>query len=279
MGRDADVEGALPPASLDEFTWSHARAVDANPVRIQGVPGAVEAPQDERFLFYRGLGNFEPPVKVTASAGPAGYAGGVTLENRDANSGVGAVFVLDVDGESGAFEVIPEGIAPSGSLTRGAPSAKAKPLEAYADDLAAAMTTELDRTGLYHDEAVAMVNTWRRQWFKTPGVRVLYLAPQAWTDAQIPAQLTPAPDELLRVMVIRVEVITPADEDTDMKYAGGLEESGAAHDTAVQHFLSLGRFAEPRLRRALTNVGQPMPIAEAFLSSIVAPATDLASGE
>ena len=48
------------------------------------------------------------------------------------------------------------------------------------------------------DEAVAMVSTWKRQWFATPGVRVLYLIPQAWTDASIPLTVSPAPEELVR---------------------------------------------------------------------------------
>src|SRR6185436_20945054 len=87
------------------------------------------------------------------------------------------------------------------------------------DSLAAAVTAALDETGLFHDEAVAMVNTWKRQWFRTPGVRVLYLMPQALTDAAIPLTITPPPEEVRRVMMIRVEVITPELEQADAAMA------------------------------------------------------------
>src|SRR5207253_2073836 len=132
-------------------------------------------------------------------------------------------------------------------------------LDAYAQDLAKAMVTELDKAGLYHDESVAMVKTWARQWFRTPGVRVLYLAPQAWTDAQIPLTIDPAPQELVRVMVMRVEALTPVLEHADMEAMKSLGGTDATRAQAAAHFQGLGRFAEPRLRRAISQAGELAP--------------------
>jgi hypothetical protein len=115
--------------------------------------------------------------------------------------------------------------------------------------LAAKVTEVLEQSGLYHDESLAMVNTWRRQWFLTPGLRLLYLAPTAWIDAVIPLTVSPVPDSVVRTMVIRVELLTPETEAEDRASLQLLTENPAL---GRARFAALGRFAEPRLRRALT---------------------------
>ena len=264
----------LTEASLDRYTWSHARAVDANALHVQTTQGA----QDERFLFYRGLGNFPIDVTVAAQQGAAGLDGGLLLTNRDPARPVGAVFVLRVEQDKAAFVVQPSGIAPSGALVRSAPVAN-QPLDVYAADLAKTMVAELDKAGLYHDESVAMVKTWARQWFRTPGVRVLYLAPQAWTDAQIPLTITPRPAELVRVMVIRVEAITPLLEQADLAALQQLGAVGTTQSTGSAHFTSLGRFAEPRLRRAIALTKATPPAANALLGTLAGADVSGRSGE
>jgi hypothetical protein len=159
------------------------------------------------------------------------------------------------------------GLAPRGSLEETAPAAT-QSLDAYSQDLAKAMVGELDKAGLYHDESIAMVKTWARQWFRTPGVRVLYLAPQAWTDAQIPLTITPQPAEFVRVMVIRVEALTPALEQDDVAAVTKLAGNDSARAEGDAHFKSLGRFAEPRLRRALAQTAQAPAAATQLLDTI-----------
>jgi hypothetical protein len=269
LGRDASP--TVPEASLDQFTWSYARAVAANPVRIAGVPGATTEDQNEKFLFYRGLGNFQLPVTATAPD-----AGHVSLQNVYGEA-IGRVFVMNVGADAGAFDVHAEGIGAGAKLETSVPSADGLAIDDFADALAGEVTTALDATGLYHDEALAMVSTWRRQWFKTPGVRLLYLVPQAWTDASIPLTVTPAPDATVRVMMIRVEVLTPDMESEDTGYAAMLADPTTA-GAADAHFTALGRFAEPRLRRALALLGDPT-YAEAYLASIATANTHAAAGE
>lgn len=245
------AKAVLPEADVTKFTWSHARDVEANSIRVKN---GAQGPQDERFLFYRGLGNFPLDVKVAAQPAADGSDGGLVLTNLDAAQKVGAVFVLRVESDKAAFVVKPAGIAPNGSLTESAPPAT-QPLDVYAQALAKAMVGELDKAGLYHDESVAMVKTWARQWFRTPGVRVLYLAPQAWTDAQIPLSIEPQPLEQVRVMVIRVEAITPSQERADVEALIQFNGDTATRAQGEAHFHALGRFAEPRLRNALDVVG------------------------
>jgi hypothetical protein len=75
------------------------------------------------------------------------------------------------------------------------------------------------------------------------------LAPSAWIDATVPLTIQPAPDQVVRVMVMRAELLPPAVEQEDVAAAQLL--GGASDAIARRHFLDLGRFAEPRLRRAL----------------------------
>jgi hypothetical protein len=261
---------AVPDAPLDQYTWSYARQVDANPVHVGGMLGAVPD-QYEKFLFYRGLGRFDLPVVVTSQAG-----GRVSLFNGY-GEGIGRVVVINVNGGQGTFTVLDRGVAAGATVTAGVPDPGETPVASLVDGLARELTADLDATGLYHDEAVAMVNTWKRQWFTTPGVRLLYLIPQSWTDASIPLTVMPAPDATVRVMMIRVEVITPELEQADVAAAQGLA-SPATQAGAQAYFLALGRFAEPRLRRALSLLGQPA-YAEPFLASIATVDTLQAAGE
>jgi hypothetical protein len=124
-----------------------------------------------------------------------------------------------------------------------------------------------DANGLYDDEATAMVNTWKRQWFRTPGPRLLYIAPQSWTDRSIPLAVDPKPESTKRVMVIRVEILTPEIEAADVAALRGLA-SPATAGAARDHFAALGRFAEPRLRRAVALLGHPA-YAEPLLADVV----------
>jgi hypothetical protein len=267
LPRDAHVD--LPLAPLDEFTWSFAREVESNALRVSGVPGAVE-PEAERFLFYRGLGNFGLPL-VAKSAG----AGVVHLENTYSEQ-VGSVFIVNVDAGRGAFVEHREGIAPYAQMHVSAPALE-EDIDAFTEALGESVTAALDRTGLYHDEAVAMVNTWKRQWFRTPGLRLLYLVPQSWTEASIPLSLDVAPDELVRVMMIRVELITPELEALDQAALAKLSAIESAPE-AHAYFSALGRFAEPRLRRAIAVAGSP-PYADALLNELASADTNQRMGE
>jgi hypothetical protein len=266
-------QAASPPdAPLAQYTWSYARNVGSNMVRVANAPGA-NPPQYEKFLFYRGLGQFDLPAIVKAQAG-----GIVNLQNGY-GEGIANVVVVNIDAanQTGSFFVLPGGVAAGATASFPVPGAGPQDVDALASDLAVVLTQALDATGLYHDEAVAMVSTWQRQWFKTPGIRVLYLMPQAWTEASIPLTVAPTPDETVRVMMIRAEVITPELEQADVAAAQGLASS-TTEASAVAYFTALGRFAEPRLRRALQILGNP-PYAAAYLASIATVDTRQAAGE
>jgi hypothetical protein len=243
---DRQASANLTDAPLDRYTWSFARNVASNPVQVHTPAGALE---QEKFLFYRGLGNFAPPVTVTTDA-----KGALRLDSS-IDDPIASVFVLDVAADgSGSFQEIDRAFSKDHPLLTDL--AVPPPQGDYDSELSGALSSALTRAGLYADEAQAMVSTWQRQWFHTPGPRVLYLAPQSWTDGSIPLVVDPTPSTTIRVMVMRVELITPAIESQDLATARLLEaDPGSAQVSA--YFTALGRFAEPRFRRALQLLGDP----------------------
>src|SRR5207248_1302966 len=80
-------------------------------------------------------------------------------------------------------------------------------------------------------------------------LRVLYVAPRKWTDGWLPTTITPAPTSLVRTLVGRIETLTPSEEDALSAQIHANAATGTPIDLAT-----LGRFAEPRLRRALEGL-------------------------
>ena len=149
----------------------------------------------EKFLFYRGVGNFDLPVKMQSLGEGKFY---VTNTGRDP---IHAAFLVQVNDGKVRFTHMGK-IAKEATVIL---SAEPQTLETLAD----AMVKDLAADGLYEKEARAMVNTWRDSWFTEEGTRVLYILPRAWTDGILPMKLTPEPAQLTRVMVGRAEIISP----------------------------------------------------------------------
>ena len=63
--------------------------------------------------------------------------------------------------------------------------------------------------GLYRDEAHAMVETWKDSWFEE-GSRLIYIVPRGFIDNVLPLTIDPAPGQIVRVFVGRLEIVTPA---------------------------------------------------------------------
>lgn len=229
------------PGPIDRTTWGFARRTASNGLRVTP-PG--EAAQHEKFLFYRGIGDFDLPLRATASRA------GVALENRAPSGAMGGLFLMRVEGGRAGWTEL--GDLPAGTRREAAPVTADRPLDEFVRTLRTRLAARLTEDGLYTDEAVAMVDTWERSYFLTPGTRLLYLLPQAETDRVIPLELSPPPARLSRTMVIRVELMTPEHEARLAAAAADLASGDPATRTGgASFFLGLGRFAEPSLARAI----------------------------
>jgi hypothetical protein len=110
------------------------------------------------------------------------------------------------------------------------------------------MDDVLRKNGLAADEARAMVRTWSRSWFKSEGTRVVWIVPRQVTDALLPLSIDPKPDEVVRVLVGRMEVIPPETAD---EVEAALRDRGAKDADA--RLERLGRFLEPHVRNVLAR--------------------------
>ena len=245
----------LPPMYAAEFpgdaSGSHyyaARETDANAVRVTTPIGGQET---EKFLFYRGVGNFRAPLTVTMSDDGRE----ITLRN-DGTEELRHAFVYQLRGGKGSFQVF-QSLPAGESKTLNLPGEEQRePLSTLRERLAHSLRSALVREGLYEREAAAMVKTWDDSWLAEPGVRVLYTLSRAWTDRMLPLQLTPAPREVARVMVGRAEVITPQMElsllQETKRYVEGDEAARAQAVVSVRR-LGLGRFLESAMTRLIVR--------------------------
>ncbi len=238
----------LPVTRADD-PWNHAREVDAMIVKAFGNNGC----QWEKMLFYRGLGQIDLPVVVTAQG-----HGRFAVTNTDARAVTGAIAIEVKDGV-GAFSVLGT-IAGRGQTELVAPMSTqpGEPLAAMVPRLQRALVEILAAEGLYGKEAWAMVRTWSTSYFHTPGLRILYCLPQSLTDAAIPLSVSPAPTETVRVMVARLECLTPEHEAAIEGSVVGLGDAAfAVREQALRELHALGRFAEPNLRRVMSRTADP----------------------
>ena len=232
-----------PPATTADALWNHAREVDA--AYVATADQARRTSEWERFLFYRGLGEATLPLEMHAQDGR------ISARATDA-SGVRHLFVVRVENGRGTFAYVPA-LDERTPLDTPVPVMDgALPLDRFVEAIADAVAARLVESGLYAKEARAMVNTWRTSYFRTDGLRVLFVLPQSWTDDYIPLRITPQPEAIVRVMVGRVELLTAERE----RRAEAAILSLASPDAAVreQAFATLreeGRYVEPIVRRTL----------------------------
>jgi hypothetical protein len=208
--------------------WAPSRKVESL--------GVLRGDQDEHFIFYRGLGRFERPVRVIDTVR--------TLEvANESYDRIPAAFYLIV-GDQGAS--ITELGAIDGQRRVVIDPEPLIDLRSYLPDAKLKVERALIASGLYADEARAMVDTWTESYFTAPGTRVLYLVPRSWTDALLPITIEPAPTEVVRTLVGRIEVMTASEES---RIAAEVEAAFRGEAALVSD--TYGRFTEPKLRRAM----------------------------
>ena len=231
----------VPPTNADAL-WNHARDVDAGYVSTVTAPGVAR--EWERFIFYRGLG--EAPLPIQARV-----AGGNLTATTTEPDGVRHLFVVRIENGRGTFSYAPALTTQEG-LSQSIPTMDgALPLDQFVERVSDAVAQRLTESGLYAKEARAMVNTWKTSYFKTDGVRLLFVLPQSWTDRFIPMRITPRPAQLVRVMVGRVELLSEERERRAETAISGLASPDpGVRERAFETLRAEGRYVEPIVRRA-----------------------------
>jgi hypothetical protein len=282
------AEGGLSEVTAGD-PWLFARAVDANMLEVASVNLALEKEHDarerssclhqrERFLFYRGLGDFALPLR--ASLARASRVKDVArlslrLENADPRSPLCGVFLVYVDGDRAGFRELDD---VHDALDLSPVDVALSPVEVSTQRLVERVAARLAETPLFADEALAMARTWAHAWFGDPGLRVLYILPRAFVDRELPLSVEPGwtwnksgsdvavaqtKPVVERVFVGRLEILTPAEEQgllaaVERCVRGNASERAAGEAELARH----GRFLAPCLRRLLTLTDDPDLLAD-----------------
>ena len=238
-GRLKIVPGAalnFPIAYSDNNRYYAARETDAAPVQVCGTDG--KSVQQEKFLFYRGVGTFDLPLSVKLEGES------VVLRNTSQDR-IAHVILFENRGGKIGYQLIDDF---PGEATYRRPT-----LDKKIDSLLQNLKQALIASGLYEKEAAAMIKTWRDSWFEE-GTRVFYILPRQTTDAVLPITIEPRPADLVRVLVGRAEVITPEMENSVRAQVKLLSDpSPQVRETAAQAIRDHGRFSEPILKSILEN--------------------------
>jgi hypothetical protein len=210
-----DAAGPLP------HDGSHSHYYPAREVPATTVQSCDERGNErERFLFYRGLGQF--PLSVAATTQDT------SVRLWTTGSSPGQVLVFERQGDRVGY-----------SLVKAKGTHPRPVLDDRVEDVHNELVNMLVSAGLYRPEALAMVETWKDDWFED-GLRAMYLVPRSETDARLPLSIEPAPDKLVRVLVGRLEIATPEQRQQLQTMLDG----GSSLAQVQSQF---GRFAEPWL--------------------------------
>jgi hypothetical protein len=205
------------PRQRQDSHYYAARMTSATPLRVKTPAGE----QHEKFLFYRGVSTFSVPLSAMLNAD-----GKVQIENT-AEEEIPNTILFERRGDQVGYRicgaVAKEAVLDSPELT------------GNVDDLRRELVGMLVKQGLYLDEAQAMVETWRGSWFEE-GSRLIYIVPEKFANGILPLSIHPAPAQITRVFVGRLELVTPATEKA-------VEAALAARDKATLEKYS--RFLEP----------------------------------
>jgi tetratricopeptide (TPR) repeat protein len=98
---------------------------------------------------------------------------------------------------------------------------------------------------------MTLPRSWSRtSYFQTEGIRALVVLPQAWTDEFIPLTINPQPKQTVRVMVGRIELLTPDRERLAEQAISDLAAPDAkVRERAFGYLRDQGRYVEPIVRR------------------------------
>jgi hypothetical protein len=208
------------PRESSTSRYYAAREASSAPLLVKTPSGD----QQEKFLFYRGVSDAQLPLSATQ-----GSDGKLVFRNLSGDE-IPAFILFERRGERVGYRL-------AGPLTD--ETVLDPPvLDANVDSLRSDLERVLLEQGLYPDEARAMLDTWQDSWFEE-GSRLIYIVPRAFVDGVLPLTVQPVPQQIVRVFVGRLEIVTPAT-------AHAVQAALASKDDAVLD--KYGRFLEPILR-------------------------------
>jgi hypothetical protein len=203
---DLKLGGDWPITNTSAHVWLSPRAVQT--ALVQTTSG-----ESEKFLFYRGVAHINAPLKISRHCEELIFRSQLEELPADQPLAIRSLWLVDIhaDGKI-AFRSLPGLMldADASKILTHTPASfdSSEFSSGNLDKLKASLQVALISEGLFADEAQALLNTWELSYFKSAGLRVFFLVPRAWTDFYLPLEIS-MPAEINRVMVGRIELVTP----------------------------------------------------------------------
>ncbi len=178
------------PSEVQSNRYYAARETASSPLRVQTSAGE----QQEKFLFYRGVSAGSLPISARLTS-----EGKLVVKSLGGDE-ISNAILFERRGERVGYRL-------TGALTD--ETVDPPVLNGSVDSLHGELEEILVGQGLYRDEAHAMVETWKDSWFQE-GSRLIYIVPRGFIDNILPLTIDPAPGQLVRCFVGRLEIVTPA---------------------------------------------------------------------
>ena len=230
--------GALPPETVGRLEWKNLlvgaegklpetkEEVWLAPRRVRAANVQTTDGETEKYLFYRGVGNLPSPLKVIRPGGTNTLQVhtdfSILSKTEQASVRIPDLWLVDIRPDHAvAFRALGSADAAEGKLLE--TPATFGPADYHSDGrtrLRRAMHQALVADGLFDDEATAMLDTWDASYFRSPGLRLFYVMPKAWTDHVLPLHVS-KPADISRTMVGRIEIITPKQRQLIQRIATG----------------------------------------------------------
>jgi hypothetical protein len=211
------------PQDAQPSHYYAARDVASSPLRVSTKNGN----ENEKFLFYRGVS--VAPAPLSALVLPNGQ---IEAMNQSAVE-IPKLILFERRGEKVGFRearALREGVILDPPV-----------LDASLDSLLPDLEASLISSGLYPEEAHAMIESWKDSWFQE-GSRLIYIVPNSFVEKLLPLSIQPQPAKILRVFVGRMELLTLATQNA-------IETAVAAHDKTI--LAEYGRFVAPMIETIL----------------------------
>jgi hypothetical protein len=270
------VAGSSGPKT-DERVWLAPRAVQAADVK-------TKSGESERFLFYRGLGTGEPLLKVVQDRNRLVIHPSVPAEIKS-DLRIAHLWLVDIQGSKVAFRALDGFTIANGStnIAQTIPSqfADSDYSSANAVKLRNALLAALKDQGLFEDEAIALLETWKISYFQSSGLRLFFTVPREWTDHVLPLEI-PQAEKIVRVMVGRIELVSPRQRQlmADINKVSPADIQKAAlemHTRLMKKWYPQNLAQNPQAvanidlvfkgRKSLSAVGvEPVPIYKSYLA-------------
>ncbi|PCJ52038.1 MAG: hypothetical protein COA79_25000 [Planctomycetota bacterium] len=183
-----DTKEKLTKPALKHQNWLMPRETDSNLIKVND--------EVEKYLFYRGLGNFETPFNIH-------FENHKMIMTNNKTEDIPYILIYKIDSSGLNPKTLWEGSIKGNQSSTYNFKNNTKRSNFNKTNFISALKT----AGLYEKEAIAMLNTWETSYFKKEGLRIFWILPKNLTNKILPLTMKPTPTELKRVLVGRINIV------------------------------------------------------------------------